>query len=133
MQTVERNRYITGFIAALIALLIGAIIPFAHAVHAAPITATTPNGIWISAAELPQLPMSGPAWQQFKAAADGSLGAPNIADQDSNHDVKTLAVALVYTCTGTVSYRAKAANAIIAAIGTEAGVPWRWVATWTAT
>ncbi len=79
------------------------------------------KGIWISAAELAQLPMSGAAWQDLKAAADGSLGSPNISDQDSDHDVNTLAVALVYARTGTASYRAKAANAIIAAIGTEAG------------
>ncbi|MFL5805314.1 MAG: DNRLRE domain-containing protein [Roseiflexaceae bacterium] len=79
------------------------------------------KGIWISAAELAQLPMSGPAWQQLKAAADDSLGSPNIADQNSDHDVNTLAVALVYARTGNASYRAKAANAILSAIGTEAG------------
>jgi Alginate lyase len=79
------------------------------------------KGIWISAAELAQLPMSGPAWQQLKATADGSLGSPNISDQNSDHDVNTLAVALVYARTGTASYRAKAANAIMSAIGTEAG------------
>jgi hypothetical protein len=78
-------------------------------------------GIWTSAAELAIRPMSGPAWQAVKAAADGSLGSPNIADQDSQHDTRTLAVALVYARTGTATYRAKAAAAILAAIGTEAG------------
>ena len=57
----------------------------------------------------------------MKAAADGSLGTANVADQSSEHDVKTLAVALVYARTGTTSYRAKAASAIMSAIGTEAG------------
>jgi hypothetical protein len=84
-------------------------------------TTTIPNGIWISSAELAVLPMSGPAWQHLKVAADGSLGTPNIADQDSNHDVNTLAVALVYARTGNATYRAKATNAIMAALGTERG------------
>ena len=79
------------------------------------------KGIWISPAEIAALPMSGPAWTQLKAAADGSLGTPNISDQNSDHDVNTLAVALVYARTGNAAYRAKAANAIMSAIGTEAG------------
>src|SRR4029453_11386639 len=57
----------------------------------------------------------------LKAAADGSLGMPNISDQDSDHDINTLAVALVYARTGNAAYRAKAGNAIMSAIGTEAG------------
>jgi hypothetical protein len=77
--------------------------------------------MWISRAELARLPMSGPAWEQLKAAADGSLGRANISDQDSHHDVNTLAVALVYACTGNASYRAKAADAMMSAIGTENG------------
>jgi Alginate lyase len=79
------------------------------------------KGIWISPAEIALLPMSGPAWTQLKSAADGSLGTPNISDQNSDHDVNTLAVALVYARTGNTTYRAKAANAIMSAIGTEAG------------
>lgn len=83
--------------------------------HAAPI------GLWIAPAELAALPTSGPAWQHLKQAADGSLGTANIADQNSNHDVLTLAVALIYARTGQASYRTKAAQAISAAIGTEKG------------
>jgi hypothetical protein len=79
------------------------------------------SGIWTSAAELASKPMSGAAWQAVKAAADGSLGSPNIADQDSKHDTNTLAVALVYARTGLAPYRAKASAAILSAIGTEAG------------
>jgi hypothetical protein len=83
---------------------------------------TTPTmGLWITPAELAQLPTSGSAWQRLKATADGSLGTPNIADQNSDHDVKTLAVALIYARTSNAAYRAKAANAILAAIGTERG------------
>jgi hypothetical protein len=85
MPFVERNRRITMFVAILLVLLIGALLPITRAAHAAPATTTIPNGIWISLAELAALPMSGPAWTRLKAAADGSLGTPNIADQDSNH------------------------------------------------
>lgn len=79
------------------------------------------RGIWISSLDLQSLPMAGPAWQRLKLAADGPLGQAQIRDQDSDHDVKTLAVALVYTRMGDSRYRAKAASAIFAAIGTERG------------
>ncbi len=79
------------------------------------------EGIWISREELMRLPMGGSAWERLKAAADGPLGEADIADQDSNHDVRTLAVALVYARTGEESYRTKAADAIESAVGTEEG------------
>jgi hypothetical protein len=79
------------------------------------------EGIWISRAELQRLPTSGPAWERVKEAADGDLRPRKIADQDSNHDVKTLAVALVYARTGDSSYREKAAEAIASVVGTEQG------------
>jgi hypothetical protein len=78
-------------------------------------------GMWVSPAELAGLPMSGTAWSRVKSTADGSLGTANISDQDSGHDVRTYAVALVYARTGDAAYRAKAKSAIAAAIGTEAG------------
>ena len=93
----------------LLAIALSVAMP--HGSSAASTTTSTPNGIWISSAELAALPMSGPAWTRLKAAADGSLGTANIADQNSNHDVNTLAVALVYARTGTAAYRVKAANA----------------------
>ncbi len=79
------------------------------------------GGIWTSRAELARLPMAGPAWRQLKAAADAGLGKAEIANQNSNHDVRTLAAALVYARTGDERYRAKAADAVMAAIGTEQG------------
>jgi hypothetical protein len=79
------------------------------------------DGIWISPAEVRRLPISGPAWERVKEAADRPLRLREIADKDSNHDVKTLAVALVYARTGDSSYREKAADAIAEAIGTEEG------------
>ena len=81
----------------------------------------TGSGIWMSRQEIAKLPMSGSGWSRVKSAADGSLGSPNISDQTSEHDTRTLAVALVYARTGQASYRAKAADAILSAIGTEKG------------
>jgi hypothetical protein len=80
-----------------------------------------PEGIWISRAEVRRLPVRGAAWERVKAAADGPLGEADIADQNSDHDVLTLAVALVYARTGDESYRRKAAEAIESAVGTEKG------------
>jgi hypothetical protein len=77
--------------------------------------------MWISRAEVEQLPVQGIAWENVKAAAEGDLGAPKISDQNSNHDVNTLAVALVYARTGDRQYREKAADAIWSAVGTERG------------
>jgi hypothetical protein len=78
-------------------------------------------GLWTTAAELASRPMSGAAWAAVKAAADGSPGTASIADQNSDHDVNTLAAALVYARTKVAAYRANAAAAIAAAIGTEQG------------
>jgi hypothetical protein len=64
-------------------------------------------------------PASGTAWSALMAVADASPGSPNLCDQDNKHSVKTLAAALVYARTGTVSYRDKARAAIMSAIGTE--------------
>lgn len=64
--------------------------------------------------------MSGTAWVNLKSAADGSWGSPNLSDLNSNHDVLTLAGALVYVRTGNEAYRTRVADAIMSAIGTEA-------------
>jgi hypothetical protein len=77
------------------------------------------EGIWISAAELATQPTNSKAWANMKAAADGDFGEPNVAALSGNHDVNTLAAALVYARTGEERYRQKAAEAIHAVIGTE--------------
>ena len=79
------------------------------------------NGIWISVNEVNQLPMSGSAWNNVKSDADSNFGSPNLADQDTRHNIRTMAAALVYARTGQDSYRSKAGNAIMSAIGTETG------------
>ena len=87
----------------------------------APPAAPATKGIWISIDELAKLPTRGAAWRQLQATADGGLGKAKIRDQNDDHDVRTLAVALVYARTGREEYRAKAADAIAEAIGTEEG------------
>ncbi len=82
---------------------------------------TRTEAIWVSASELASRPMSGTAWGRLKSAADGSLGTPAIADQNSDHDVNALAAALVFARSGQDAYRTKVATAISGAIGTEAG------------
>lgn len=79
------------------------------------------RGIWISREELRRLPTSGSAWERLVEAADDTSGEANIANQDSNHDAKTLAAALVYARTGDPAYRDKASDRILDAIGTEDG------------
>jgi hypothetical protein len=77
------------------------------------------DGMWVSPEALRGFPRA--AWDRLKAVADGKLERPDIADLNSGHDVETLAVALVYARLGNPTYRAKAAQGILAAVGTEAG------------
>jgi hypothetical protein len=79
------------------------------------------DAVLITAAEIAAGPMTGPAWIALKASADAPPGPAAIADQDSNHDVATLAAALVAARTGLSEYFAKAQAGIAAAIGTESG------------
>jgi hypothetical protein len=62
----------------------------------------------------------GPAWRRLRAAADGlDPGRANLADQDSDHDIATLAAALAFVGTGDERYRRLVVEAATAAIGTE--------------
>lgn len=78
------------------------------------------QGIWISPEEIARLPITGTAWNNLKARADSPIGSANLADQNSQHDQSTLAVALVAARTGDPAYRAKAVAAILSAINTDA-------------
>jgi len=80
------------------------------------------SGIWVDRARLTQLPTSGSAWDRVLGDAGRDPGAANIADQDSNHDVYTLAAALA--CTRAGQHCAKARQGVIDAIGTESGARW---------
>jgi hypothetical protein len=94
--------------------------PPAHSPAATPRpTAQAPGEyILIDRVALESLPMDGPAWESLLDAADGSLGRPNLANQDARHPVRTLAAALVYARTGDAEYREKARDAIMRAIDT---------------
>jgi hypothetical protein len=83
---------------------------------------TTSEGIWISREEVMQRPTSGAAWDQLLADAARHPGRAQISDQHSNHDVYTLAAALV--CVRTGEYCSKARRGVLDAIGTEDGGRW---------
>jgi hypothetical protein len=94
-----------------------------------PSTGTTPtsppasgSGIWISTAELRNQPTSGVQWQAVYSLASGSLGTADVSNQDSNHDVNTLAAAIV--CARTNEFCDKAKQGLLSAIGTESGARW---------
>ncbi len=78
-------------------------------------------GIWISAAELAALPMSGPAWDRLNRWAARPIASPNLSDQNDPDNVITLAKALVAARTGNLRYRREVVDAIRQVIGTEAG------------
>jgi Alginate lyase len=123
-EELSRRRARPGAIALLIAAL--ALLASACGIqeNAAPGRVPTPRsekGIWLSQAEIRALPTSGPAWADVVEAASGSLGTPNIADQDSDHDVRTLAAALVAARTGDRAAKDKAVAGLSGAMGTERG------------
>lgn len=99
--------------------------PSAPGVPASPPAAPRPPvsgaSVWVGADDLRSLPVSGAAYAAVKSAADGSFDTPDVADQNSDHDVDTLAAALVFARTGVEGYRSKVNAAISGAIGTEVG------------
>ncbi|MFZ6004404.1 MAG: hypothetical protein ACOYXM_10785 [Actinomycetota bacterium] len=78
-----------------------------------------PGRIWVDPDHLMSRPVEGRAWQRLKARADSDLGEADIADQDSDHDIDTLAVALVAARTQDPAYFAKARAALMDVIGTD--------------
>jgi hypothetical protein len=72
--------------------------------------------------QLMQLPTTGATWDRVLADASRDHGSANIADQDSNHDVYTLAAALA--CVRANEHCAKARRGVLDAIGTEEGARW---------
>jgi flavin-binding protein dodecin len=84
--------------------------------------ASSGSGIWIDSGELMARPTSGAEWDKVLADAARDPGVAAISNQDSNHDVYTLAAALV--CVRTGQYCAKARQGVVDAIGTEDGGRW---------
>jgi hypothetical protein len=80
-----------------------------------------PN-IWMSTSEIMSLPTSGAAWTAVKSAASSLVpGNANISDQNSLHDVNTLAAALAGIRENNAAFKAKVGAACNAAMGTESG------------
>jgi endonuclease YncB( thermonuclease family) len=72
-----------------------------------PLRTIRPHGMWVPERQLMRLPTAGPAWDQLEAAAARDLGRPDPANRDSDHDVLTLAAALVFARTRQEAYRQK--------------------------
>ncbi len=77
------------------------------------------SGIWISTAEVLQLPTTGTSWNEMKTEADLPAAAPNLSNQEDSLNVRVLAKALVYARTGLASYRDEVMQACMAIMGTE--------------
>lgn len=69
-------------------------------------------GVWISPDELGRLPTEGPAWADVEEYALGDWGEPDIGDQNSNHDVHTLAGALYAARLDDAEMRARVEDAL---------------------
>jgi hypothetical protein len=80
------------------------------------------GGIWASPSRLRQLPTSGAAWDKLVSDAARDPGLADISNQDSNHDVYTMAAALV--CVRNGQYCTKARDGVLSAIGTELSARW---------
>lgn len=77
-----------------------------------PTDTVTDRGMWVSLSRLRQLPMSGSAWQNVLATADGSCGTVDLSNQDQTTNVCVMAKALVFARTGDSRYRADVVSAI---------------------
>jgi hypothetical protein len=77
------------------------------------------HGLWIAPADLVARPRSGAAWDSLVAVAEGPWGSANLRDLNSQHDVRTLAGALVAARTGSAVMRQRVVDALHAAMGTE--------------
>jgi hypothetical protein len=75
------------------------------ATGAAPRAASAEVGIWTTSAELAQVPMAGPGWDNLLAWANQPLEDPNLSDKDDQDNVRALAKALVFARTGWSGYR----------------------------
>lgn len=118
----RRMRVRAGVAAATAALTVGASAALAlgaAAPSAAP--AAMHKGIWLTPAQLRRLPERGAAWRQLVRLAHENLGRADLSDQDSEHDTRVLATALVAARTDSDALRARTAAGIMDAIGTEKG------------
>jgi hypothetical protein len=92
---------------------------FPSAAHAPPPAAAATDYLLMSRSALLARPVSGTAWANMKAVADGSLGTPNLCDINGKHHLRTLAAALVFARTGSTTHGAKARSGVMSAITTQ--------------
>jgi hypothetical protein len=79
------------------------------------------DGIWISVEEVMALPTSGPAWEELLAVSMQDPGAPDLSDQDQDHNVMVLAKALVCVRLDDMALCDEVRTAVMDAIETENG------------
>jgi hypothetical protein len=77
--------------------------------------------VWLDAKELADLPTHGDAWHRLQEIARAPMLQVQLADQDDRMHIHVLAKALVAARTGDAVRRAEVENAILGAIGTQAG------------
>jgi hypothetical protein len=73
---------------------------------------TTSARLWLDQAEVDRIATTGTAWSRLLTAANGSWGTVDFGNLDSNHDVYTLAGAIVAARTGDPAMRAKVAASL---------------------
>lgn len=77
------------------------------------------GNIWISPQELSSLPTSGSAWDEIRNIANNNIGSA-VGGHNDNHDTETLAQALVAARLNDNSLKAKVADNLMSAIGSDA-------------
>ena len=112
---------VTVAAATTIALLAGLMTTASAATGGLDASFGTSADLWIDRDVLRSLPTSGEAWENLAEDALGTWEQPDIADNDSDHDVETLAGALYAVRMNDTGMRRKVVDAIGAAMGTERG------------
>ncbi len=79
------------------------------------------DGIWISPAEIAELPTEGPAWESVLEHAMAAPGTPVLSDQDQDDNVFVLARAFVCVRLADDAMCESVRTSVMAAIGTEDG------------
>lgn len=77
---------------------------------------TPTKGIWASKEEIMARPTTGAAWSRLLADANSNWGEANLSDNNSSHDVKTLAGAFVAIRLNDAAMREKVINGLKSAM-----------------
>lgn len=113
----RRSHYTSGlpWIAVAALVLAAGLSVCQPTVASAQTAVATRPALWISRAELANLPTSGSAWTKLVGEANSSWGTPNLSDNNASHDTSTLAGALVAVRTGNIFLAMKTRAAIMGA------------------